>query len=129
MRLGHGEAGADRALDQRAQVPLLLRLGRHDVQQVHVALVGRGAVERDRAEQAAPRLLEDDGHLAHAEPQPAPLPRDMRRVEARGARPGPQRVEPVPRQPVVFVHVGLLRDHLVADEGGGALAQVGQLRR
>ena len=80
--LGHREARPHRPLGQRPQVALLL-LGRRDrLEQVHVALVGGGDVEGERAEQRPARLLEDDGPSAHVEALPAVLRCDVRREDA-----------------------------------------------
>jgi hypothetical protein len=48
--LRHREAGSNLAGSQWAQVTLLLIVGRDPLKQVHVALVGRRAVERERTE-------------------------------------------------------------------------------
>ena len=53
-RLGHGERRADLAVEQRLQPLLLLLLGAEQVQQLHVAGVGRRAVDRLRGELVAP---------------------------------------------------------------------------
>ena len=80
-RLGHGEAGADVAGGERAQVPLVLG-GRADlVQQVHVALVRGGAVHRQRAEQAGAGLFEQHGDVVEREPAAAELLRQLRRPD------------------------------------------------
>ena len=71
--LGHREARPHRALGERTQVALLLLGGGDRLEQVHVALVGRGDVQGERAEQRPARLLEDDGPAAHVEPVPAVL--------------------------------------------------------
>ena len=84
--LGHREAGPDLAQGERTQVALLLLGGRDGVEQVHVALVGSGDVERERAEQRPARLLEDHGAAAHVEPVPAVLLGDVRREDAGVAR-------------------------------------------
>ena len=72
---------------------------------MHVALVGRGAVERLRAEQAVAGLLEDDAPAAHVEPEPAARARApaartrrrrARRPAARGA--GRRRARARPRR-------------------------------
>ena len=81
-RFGHGEARPDLSSRERRQVPrLLLRVG-DGGEQVHVALVGRGAVEGLRAQQAVAGLLEHDTATAHVEPQPTEIARDLRSEEA-----------------------------------------------
>ena len=49
---------------------------------------GRGAVERQRAEQAVAGLLEDDAPAAHVEAEPAELAREVRREHAGASRAG-----------------------------------------
>ncbi len=71
-RLGHAEARADRAGGERPQPALLLRRRGDRFEQMHVALVGRGDVQRDRTERRIARFLEDD--------------RLSRRARARGRR-------------------------------------------
>ena len=59
MRLGHHEGRAHLALDDRAQ-PFFLLLRRADLgEQVHVAVVGRHAIDGERAEDRARGLLVD----------------------------------------------------------------------
>ena len=59
MRLGHHEGRAHLALDDGAQ-PFFLLLGRADFgDEVHVAVVGRHAVDGERAEDRARRFLVD----------------------------------------------------------------------
>ncbi|MNO81803.1 hypothetical protein D3C76_730570 [compost metagenome] len=85
VRLGHGEAGADVALHQRAQPALLLlRRGDH-FHQVDVALVGGVDIHRGRAEGRVTGLLEDH-RLTHVrQPEPAHFGRGMRRQQTVGA--------------------------------------------
>ncbi len=80
-RLGHRERRADVAASERSQVPLTLRLGRDDREQVHVALVGGVAVERVRAERRVARSLEDPRHAAVVEPEATEVPVDGRRED------------------------------------------------
>ncbi|MEA3221418.1 MAG: hypothetical protein OZX49_02539 [Immundisolibacter sp.] len=85
-RLGHGKAGAYVAARQRRVVtgPLL---GRTDgMQQVHVALVRRRAVERLRSEQAAPGGLEHQRAVAPVQTQAAVFDRHARREHTGRAR-------------------------------------------
>ena len=82
--LGHREARPDRALGERPEVALLLLGGRDGLEQVHVALVGRGDVEGERAEQRPARLLE---HHARGRACRAPARRTPGRRAARRRRP------------------------------------------
>ena len=66
MRLGHGERGAHRSVDDGLQPALLLRRRAHLVQQDHVAVVGRGAVRAHRAEERVVELLVARGHADDA---------------------------------------------------------------
>ena len=93
--LGHAEGAGDARLDERAQILLPLRLAAGGQEQVHVALVGRVAVEDARADGRAAHLAEQHAHAHDAEPAAAPLRREVRRVEAGGARLGLQRSERV----------------------------------
>ena len=61
LRLGHQEGGADFALHQRLQPAGLLRVGAVEVQHLHVAGVGRGAVEHFGGVLGAPHLLGAQG--------------------------------------------------------------------
>ncbi|MNE44592.1 hypothetical protein D3C80_1388260 [compost metagenome] len=63
-RLGHTEAGANLTRCQRAQPPFALLVRSHFVEQMHVALVRSGNVQRYRAERRIARFLEED-RLAH----------------------------------------------------------------
>ncbi len=82
--LGHDEAGAV-AARQRREVALSLVRSRHDVQEMHVAFVGRRAVKRDRPEQRIAGRLEDDGLRHMPQSVPAIRLRRLRREDARGA--------------------------------------------
>jgi hypothetical protein len=57
LRLGHGEAAPDLALEQRPQPLLLLLLGAVLGEDLHVARVGRRAVVDHRGDEAPPHLL------------------------------------------------------------------------
>jgi hypothetical protein len=57
--LGHGEGGFHLALDHRPQPPFLLRRRAGVREQIHVAVVGRRAVDRERAEHRARRFFVD----------------------------------------------------------------------
>src|SRR5690606_25045069 len=66
-RLGHRESGIDLSRGKRAE-PLFALVGIGIfVQQVEVALVGRGTSHRQRAEEAAARRLEYRNNLGQAE--------------------------------------------------------------
>lgn len=121
-RLGHGEAGTHVARGEWTQVPLLLLLGGHHLEQMHVALVGRRAVQREGTQQRPARGLEHDGLIAQIEPEAAELLADVRGEHPRRPRgllkPPPQRFGP-------GVHVTataclFLGYHHVADELRGA---------
>src|ERR1700682_1979034 len=126
-RLGHGEAGPDLARRERKQVPRALRLAGHLREQVHVAFVGRGGIERLRAEEAAPRFLEHHRDLAPGQPQPA-----QRLGE--GGKEDAGRLGFLLQLPADFFQRGhvaqlrLARNHLRLDELAHALPQRGQLR-
>ena len=80
-RLAHRERRAQRARRERAQEALLLLVAADLGEQVHVALVRRGAVQGGRAEQAVPGLLEHRGLRADVEAEAAVRTRDGRRQE------------------------------------------------
>jgi hypothetical protein len=128
--LGHREDGADRAGDERAQPPLLLRFGPDPVQQVRVALVGRLDVERQRPEQAVAGRLEDDRHAAVVKPEAAPGDRRVRREQPRGAGALDElEAQRVARTMRVLARIALARDDFVAHERADALAQLGVFGR
>ncbi len=117
LRLGHREAAADLALDQRAQESLALLVGGVDVEDLDVAGVGGLGPEHQVAERAAPERLAQQAVLDHAEPQPAVLHRVVRRPEAHlanldlglGHLAGERVGGPVE-------HLALQRDDLLPDE-------------
>ena len=82
LRLGHGEARPRRALAQRPQVLLLLLVGAPVQQRVHVALVGRLAVEHPRPVRRLGRLGLDHRQLHVAEAHAAPLGGHVRQPDA-----------------------------------------------
>src|SRR5262249_43244707 len=85
-RLGHGETRADVAGGQRREITLALgRRGDHP-EQVHVALIGSGAIERLRSGDAVARALEDTRHSTRAQAESAELYRDLWGEDARTAR-------------------------------------------
>src|SRR5450759_1856062 len=59
MRLGHGEGRAHLAVDDGLEPSVLLRGRAGARQQIHVAVVGRHAMDRERTEDRARRLLVD----------------------------------------------------------------------
>ncbi len=82
LGLGHREARPRRALAQRPEVLLLLLVGAPVQQRVHVALVGRLAVEHPRAVGRLGRLGLHHRQLDVAEAHAAPLRRHVRQPEA-----------------------------------------------
>ena len=125
-RLGHGERRAHLARGQRPQVALLLLRTRDRLEQMHVALVRRRAVERERAEQAVARLLEHERLAAHVEPEPAEGRADVRGEQAGGARCGLQlRTQRGCGAVPVALVARLGRNHDVAHERAHALGDRG----
>ena len=81
LRLGHREARPGGALAQRAEVLLLLLVGRPVQQRVLVALVGRLGVEHERADADLGGLGRHGRHRRRAERHPAPLRRHVRQPQ------------------------------------------------
>jgi hypothetical protein len=128
--LGHGEARAHLAAGQRREPALALRRIGDPLEHRHVALVGRGAVQRERAEQGVAGLLEDHGLPAHVEPEAAELAGDVRGEDARLARRGLERLAQLLRRAVARGAVLLLERHDdVAHEGARAGLEVFELGR
>ena len=135
LGLGHREARPRRARAQRAEVLLLLLVRAPVEERVHVALVGRLAVEHPRAVVRLRRLGLHHRQLDVAEPHAAPLRRHVREPQ-----PGLLRLLAHPEQrAVVRLAVGLLEvlgldpllrrlDHVV-DERPHPGPQLLQLRR
>ena len=80
-RFGHHKARADLPRRHRPQPLLLLALLGDFFEKVHVAFVGREAVERHRPERRVAGGLEHDRLAAVIEPEPAPIAPDMRAEE------------------------------------------------
>src|SRR5213075_3434063 len=76
-RLGHREARADFSFDERKQKSFALLRRRVELEQIHVAFVGRGAMQRERPDKTAAGLLEDNAHADGAEPEAAVLARKL----------------------------------------------------
>ena len=95
LRLGHREAAADLAFDERAQVALPLLLGGVGVQDLDVAGIRRLNAEHEVAERAAAERLAQQPVLDHAQPEAAELDRMVRRPQPHLAdlvlRAGPRR--------------------------------------
>ena len=78
IRLGHGEATANRACDQRGE-PLLLLGGRGELtEDFHVARVGRLGVENVVAERASAELFADQGIFDTVEAHPSDIHGNVR---------------------------------------------------
>src|SRR5437764_1210622 len=123
--LGHGEGGTHSALDNRPQPALLLRLAADQRQQVHVAVVGRRAVEAYGPEDRAVRLLVHRGPGNDRQPHAAILLRRLRRPQAGGLRLRTQAVEQVEPDILVVVvvaAVGFQRQHVFRPDRTRALA-------
>ncbi len=128
--LGHAEARADRRRRERTQPPLLLRRRCHRFQQVHVPLVGRRHVQRDRAERRVAGFLERHRAPDVRQRESAVFARDVRREQPGRARLVVQRPLQVFRRPVRHApRVVLERDDLAGDECAYARLQVAQVGR
>jgi hypothetical protein len=84
-RLGHGEAGADRALEERLEPLRLLLVGPVIDEDLDVAGVGRRAVEDEGRDHAAPHHLAEHPVLPVGQPG-AVLIREEQVPEALGLR-------------------------------------------
>ena len=82
MRLGHDESGAHLAVDTRLQPFFLLRIAADHPQKAHIAVVGRGAVERRRAEDGEIGRFINHRLLGHRQSHAAKLLRHLRRPQA-----------------------------------------------
>ena len=118
-RLGHGEGRFDLAFNDRPQPPFLLRRRADTRQQIHVAVVGRRAIDRQRAEQRARRFLIDrrpgDDRQRHA----AEFLRRLRRPQPGLARLLLNRRQPGEGNILVLgkiFRLGFERQHMRLDE-------------
>ncbi|MNK62037.1 hypothetical protein D3C87_812050 [compost metagenome] len=124
-RLGHAEARAHVAVDERLQPARLLRRRGHHLHQVHVAFVGRVDVERHRTERRVARLLEHDGLVDMRQAQPTVFLRRMRREQAGAACARHQLVAQRLGGAVrILPGVGFERNHLLGDEAARSFLQV-----
>ncbi len=92
-------------------------------EEVHVALVRRGAVQRDRSEETAAGLLEQHAHRDRAEAEAAVLARQLRTEDAGVSCFGAKRSNELGRE-----RLRLRGDHFVAHECGDAVAEIDQFR-
>ena len=126
-RLRHRERRAHFSLDDRLE-PFLFLLRRADqLEHVHVAVVGRHAIDRQRAEQATRGFLVDRGPSHYRQVHAAIFLGRLRRPQAGLLRLGAHHGEPVFRNILVLGEifpVGLERQHLFLDEGAHAQAEV-----
>ena len=117
LGLGHREAAAHLAFDERSQEALaLLGIG-EQVQDLHVAGVGRLRVEHIVPQRGASECLAEQTVLEHRQPLTAPLDRMVRRPQAHLAH-TPLRVRDTfgERHLVVVEHRPFERDDLLVDE-------------
>jgi hypothetical protein len=99
-------------------------------QEVHVALVGRVAVEHVRAEERAAHLAEERAHAEHAEAEAPVLARKVRHEEPLGARLVAEGVEAHFFSAEGLVEEGLLvRQDALVDERAHAGAEGRELGR
>ena len=121
-RFGHGEAGANPPRHERAQVALLLLRRAHHRQQVHIALVGRGAVHGQRPQRAVARRLQEQGRGREIGPAATELRGCLRSEHACRPRavlqPDPERVIDAGDEGVL-----LQRDDHTGDEAADLLPE------
>ena len=126
-RLGHGEGRFDFALDDRPQPPFLLRRRAGARQQIHIAVVGRRAVDRQRAEQRARRFLIDrrpgDDRQRHAAEFLGRLRRPQPGFSCLAPAPAPAGERDVLVLGKIF-GIGFERQHMRLDESARALPQI-----
>ncbi len=118
-RLGHRKGGAYVALDDRAQ-PLFLLSRRADKrEEIHVAVVGRRTIERDRAEDRAVRLLIHRGPADDRQTHATVLLRRLRRPQALRFRllaNSREQIEADVFVVVVVRPIGLERQHMLVPQ-------------
>ena len=123
-RLGHREAARDLAPRERTEPPLAHARRRRAQQQIHVALIGRIAVEARRADRRAPHLAEERAHAHDPETEAAVLLGEVRHEEARLARLLPKGIQRVAALgPVLLEDLPLVRHDMVVHEGANADAK------
>ena len=119
--------GDDLAVDDRAQ-PFLLLGRRADLgEQVHVAVVGRHAVEGERAEHRARRLLVHHRPGDDRQPHAAEFLGRLRGPQAGRARLGPHGRQARERDILVLgevLRIAFERQHVRLDEGAHAQAKI-----
>ncbi len=114
-RFGHEEGRTRPALQQGLQEPRLLIGARDLAEQEHVALVGRGDIDRHRAQRRKPRRAQHHGHVLMAQMAAG---RDVRRQHASGPRLVTQLGDEVVGGAMGSApRIALVRDHGLADEG------------
>ncbi len=126
-RLGHGEGGTHLALDNRLEPFVLLRRRADAREQVHVAVVGRRAIKRERAEDRAVRFLVHYGPAHDRQPHAAVILRRLRRPQTLGlglGLYGAQHIEADVLVIVVAAGIGFERQHVRLHEAARAQADV-----
>ena len=125
--LGHGEAGAYLAGREALQILLALRGRRDHIEQMDVALVGRMKVQRDGAEDGVAGRLEDDGLLEVRETLAAEVLGTVDAEQAGCLGGGVEVAAQVLGDAVMPpARIRLERNDLLANEGGDAIAQLGE---
>ena len=127
MGLGHDDGGPDLAVDDGLQPAVLLFLGRHTVEDDHVAVVGRGGVEQHGAEDGPVHFLVAGGHADDVQPLPAALLGHGQRPQALGLGVGAHFFEKLLVDVLVLVEgIGVIfqRQQFRLDENADALPEV-----
>jgi hypothetical protein len=129
--LGHREARPHPALRQRPQVRLELLVCACEKQRMHIALIRRHGVQAERRQPGHAAFLRDQRHAEHADPQAAPLLRQLRRVDAALAGAVAQALDDIPAlQQVVWVsELRLFGQNILLNERAHPGEHVGQLGR
>ena len=125
--LSHGERGAHPALDDGLEPFVLLRWRSHPGEQVHIAVVGRRAIEGKRTEDRAIGLLVHRGPGHDRQPHAAVLFRRLRRPQAFGlgfGLHGAQHVEADVLVIVITVVIRFERQHMLLYEAARAHTDV-----